>query len=288
VTSSAKNRSQVPDGISAMLLSYQEVVRFLLRQDDYPGVTAEELEFFKSQFRTSAYTCRLSSCPRTTVGFRSEELLREHEVSHARRIACTFPDCKYPPFGSVQALKNHVNKYHYTNPAPKSIRKVGHFLSKTSTATNSKKRTNPDASITNYAVNRTVQSALDPPIAPEYMEYNPHPREQQRANAPPYQYPRESWANNLQKNQVGHTVIPPVGELSPEEPSFPQYLRRDSENELRERLHRGHERPQNGGNTTSRVQQMILTALNSQQTQNLTGWQSQVSIQERMGLMFSV
>ncbi|KAF8856921.1 hypothetical protein BDZ45DRAFT_624593 [Acephala macrosclerotiorum] len=163
VTSSAKNCTQVLDGISAMLLSYQEILRFLLRQDDYPGVTAEELEFFKSQFRTFAYTCRLSSCPRTTVGFESEELLREHEVSHARRIACTFPDCKYPPFVSVQALKNHVNKYHNPNPTPKSIRKVGHLLMKT-TITHLKKRANPDASITNSvnAVNWTLDSALDP------------------------------------------------------------------------------------------------------------------------------
>ncbi|KAE8445745.1 hypothetical protein EG329_012924 [Mollisiaceae sp. DMI_Dod_QoI] len=159
---SAENCTQSLDGISAILLSYQEALRFLLRQDDYPGVTVEELEFFKSQFRTSAYTCRLSSCPRTTVGFESEELLREHEVSHTRRIVCLFADCKYPPFVSVQAMKKHVNKYHNPNPAPISIRKVGHILTKT-TATNFKKRANLDASITNPVndVNWMPDSALD-------------------------------------------------------------------------------------------------------------------------------
>ena len=74
------------DGISAMLASYQEIVRSLLSQSDYPGVSSEELELFKSQFRTSAFTCRLNSCPRATLGFESEELRLEHEMAHMRRF----------------------------------------------------------------------------------------------------------------------------------------------------------------------------------------------------------
>ncbi|RDW71007.1 hypothetical protein BP6252_07570 [Coleophoma cylindrospora] len=128
---SAKYSTHVLDGISAILLSYQEVVRFLLHQDNLPGVTAAELANFKKQFQTSAYTCRLSSCPHATVGFESAELLQEHEASHTRRISCTFPECKYPPFVSVYALKSHVKKWHCQNPAPKSIRKMGHLQLKT-------------------------------------------------------------------------------------------------------------------------------------------------------------
>ena len=115
------------DGISAMLTLYQEAVRSLLSQSDYPGVSAEELELFKNQFRTSAFTCRLNSCPRATLGFESEKLRLEHEMAHVRRFRCTFPGCKYPPFVSAQSLTNHSNKYHNPNPPRKSIRRVGHI-----------------------------------------------------------------------------------------------------------------------------------------------------------------
>ena len=110
-----------------MLTLYQEAVRSLLSQSDYPGVSAEELELFKNQFRTSAFTCRLNSCPRATLGFESEKLRLEHEMAHARRFRCTFPGCKYPPFVSAQSLTNHLNKYHNPNPPRKSIRQVGHI-----------------------------------------------------------------------------------------------------------------------------------------------------------------
>jgi hypothetical protein len=114
------------DGISAMLTSYQAAVRSLLNQGDFPGVSAEELELFKSQFRTSVFTCRLNSCPRATLGFESEKLRLEHEMAHVR-FRCTFPGCKYPLFVSAQSLRNHLNKYHNPNPPRKSIRQVGHI-----------------------------------------------------------------------------------------------------------------------------------------------------------------
>lgn len=137
-----------------MLSSYQEAVKFLLRQDSYPGVTAAELEFFKSQLRTSAYTCRLSSCPRATLGFESKELLREHEISHTRRFPCTSPECQYPPFVSVQSLRNHTKKYHSSNLAPRSIRRVGNLPYATngrSTASQLQKPAAPTPSQTNKA-----------------------------------------------------------------------------------------------------------------------------------------
>ncbi|RFU25501.1 hypothetical protein B7463_g10833, partial [Scytalidium lignicola] len=171
ITFSTTNCTPVPDGISVMLSSYQETVRFLLCQDDYPGVTAEELGFFKSQFRTSAFTCRLSSCPRATVGFESEELLREHEFAHTRRIACIFPGCRYPPFVSVQVLKTHVNKYHNPNPAPKSIREVGHFPTKTM-ATQPKKRPNPGAKITNSVNAVSLRASLTLDLSDVMLQQN--------------------------------------------------------------------------------------------------------------------
>ncbi|KAL6835837.1 hypothetical protein J3E69DRAFT_3562 [Trichoderma sp. SZMC 28015] len=112
------------DGISAMLIVYQDTVRSLLDQHDYPGVTAEELELFKSQFRTSAFTCRLKSCPRATLGFESEKHCLQHEMTHIRRLRCTAADCKFPPFASPQALKIHTAKYHSHSLPPKSIRGI--------------------------------------------------------------------------------------------------------------------------------------------------------------------
>ncbi|KAL7916576.1 chromatin remodelling complex Rsc7/Swp82 subunit domain-containing protein [Trichoderma velutinum] len=112
------------DGISAMLTAYQDTVRSLLDQHDYPGVTAEELELFKNQFRASAFTCRLKSCPRATLGFESEKFRHQHEMTHIRRLRCTVADCKFPPFLSSQALKIHTNKYHGNDLPPKSIRGI--------------------------------------------------------------------------------------------------------------------------------------------------------------------
>ncbi|KAH8738106.1 hypothetical protein BGZ61DRAFT_502084 [Ilyonectria robusta] len=122
-----KNSQQLPNSpfiepISAMLISYQDVVRALLSKHTYPGVSAEELELFKTHFRTSAFTCRLNSCFRATLGFESAKKCLEHEMSHVQCLRCTFPGCQYPPFGSAQALRSHANKYHNPNPPRKAIR----------------------------------------------------------------------------------------------------------------------------------------------------------------------
>lgn len=123
-TSRLSQASPGADGISVMLAAYQETVRSILDQSDHPGISAEELELFKSQFRSSAFTCRLKSCPRATLGFETENYRLEHEITHVRKFRCTFPDCHFPPFVSAQALKNHTNKYHDPNPAPISIRDI--------------------------------------------------------------------------------------------------------------------------------------------------------------------
>ncbi|KEZ45978.1 hypothetical protein SAPIO_CDS1375 [Scedosporium apiospermum] len=116
-------RKKSPDMISRILEAYQETIRWLLREDDYPGVLAEDLESFKAQFHSSTFTCRLRSCPRATIGFESEKLLKEHEWAHSAGPRCSFPRCQYPPFANSQALKRHVEKHHtpaqtmdYSNP----------------------------------------------------------------------------------------------------------------------------------------------------------------------------
>lgn len=107
-----------------MLASYEESVKFLLSQNDYPGVSAEEFGSFKSQFRGSIYTCRLASCPRAALGFESDSLRLDHEKTHLPRPQCSFPKCQYPPFVSAQALKTHVKKHHSLQTARTSIRQV--------------------------------------------------------------------------------------------------------------------------------------------------------------------
>jgi hypothetical protein len=119
--------STPPDGILAMLMAYRQCVTSILNHHDFPGVSAEELELFKRQFHTSAFTCRLKSCPRATVGFDSAQLLREHELSHVCRLRCAFPGCHYPPFSSAQALRRHGQRVHQPNQTPRPIRRVGNF-----------------------------------------------------------------------------------------------------------------------------------------------------------------
>lgn len=107
-----------------MLTVYQKTIRSILDQSDHPGISAEELELFKSQFRAFAYTCGLKSCPRATLGFKAEKARLEHEMAHVGKFRCTFPVCYFPHFVSAQALKNHAGKYHNPHPAPTSIRNV--------------------------------------------------------------------------------------------------------------------------------------------------------------------
>ncbi|KAI0129640.1 hypothetical protein BJ170DRAFT_700831 [Xylariales sp. AK1849] len=113
--------SKPQNALPATLASYQRTVRFLLQQDDYPGVSSEELADFKKQFYTSAFTCRLRLCPYATLGFELESLRDDHEAVHARRFPCTNPDCRYPPFISADALRKHVDNKHTPKPTRKPI-----------------------------------------------------------------------------------------------------------------------------------------------------------------------
>ncbi|KAM6534445.1 hypothetical protein FALCPG4_004082 [Fusarium falciforme] len=113
------------ESISNLLESYQDVVKSLLDHDHYPGLSGDEMELFRAHFGTAALTCRLGSCPRATLGFETERLRSEHEMSHVRYFPCTFPGCQYPPLASAKALENHTSKYHAGVTARKTIRRTG-------------------------------------------------------------------------------------------------------------------------------------------------------------------
>jgi archaellum biogenesis ATPase FlaH len=100
------------DGISIMLTAYQAAVEQILNIDSLPGVSSEELDVFKSQFRASAYTCRLRSCARATLGFENAELRYEHELNHTSGFRCPATGCQFPPCRSAQALRTHTKKHH--------------------------------------------------------------------------------------------------------------------------------------------------------------------------------
>ncbi|KAJ8128624.1 hypothetical protein O1611_g5011 [Lasiodiplodia mahajangana] len=118
------------DGISTLLSLYQEITVSLLQQNHFPGVSLEEFELWKTQFRASAFTCRFGFCPRATEGFPSEDLRRQHEIAHTQLAICTVPDCKYPPFSSVRALKSHMDKCHLYKPRRRPIRSSGSLVVK--------------------------------------------------------------------------------------------------------------------------------------------------------------
>ncbi|PTB69764.1 hypothetical protein BBK36DRAFT_1188402 [Trichoderma citrinoviride] len=90
---------------------YQAVIRGLLDCPNYPGITFQELEQFKQAFRTSAFTCRLWSCPHAVVGFNNIDCLTQHEKDHVKHV-CRFPGCQYPVFTSAKMLKDHMAKWH--------------------------------------------------------------------------------------------------------------------------------------------------------------------------------
>ncbi|KAE8552363.1 hypothetical protein EYB25_006257 [Talaromyces marneffei] len=106
------------------LANYQKTIGSLLSLSDFPGIPKEDLELFQREYSTTIFTCRLSSCPRATMGFEDETLRLEHEATHTLRLKCSFPGCQYPPFVSARALKSHESKYHTPTRGRKRIRKV--------------------------------------------------------------------------------------------------------------------------------------------------------------------
>jgi hypothetical protein len=122
-TQQRPNPPIVPDGISKILASYQEVVKSLVGQKYHSELSTDEFELFKVHFGATAYTCQLTSCSRATIGFETEELLKEHEKCHIRWFQCTVPECQFPSFVSARALKSHTRKHHTVTVTVKAIRR---------------------------------------------------------------------------------------------------------------------------------------------------------------------
>lgn len=108
--------------VKSLLENYQRTVQQLLILRSYQGFTFQELERFRQEFRATAFTCRFSSCPKTTNGFKTHCLRLEHEASHSV-IECRVQGCQYPPFPSTSALKRHQQSCH-SGEMPDSGRKV--------------------------------------------------------------------------------------------------------------------------------------------------------------------
>ncbi|KAJ0120655.1 NACHT domain-containing protein [Diaporthe amygdali] len=119
-----KSTPAMAEGVSALLSQYQTLLIHIINESDIPGVSLQDLETFRNEFCMFAHTCRLRSCPRASVGFETERLRIEHEVSHVRRYPCTQLGCQYPPFLTPRSLKEHIRKEHETDRPPKPIRRV--------------------------------------------------------------------------------------------------------------------------------------------------------------------
>ncbi|VUC21965.1 unnamed protein product [Clonostachys rosea] len=99
------------NSLQSLLENYQKTLKYVLSIKGIRGVSLQDIEKFKQDFGTDAYTCFIWTCSFATLGFRSEKLLREHEASH-KRIVCNVSMCQYPPFSSNHALKAHLEKTH--------------------------------------------------------------------------------------------------------------------------------------------------------------------------------
>lgn len=97
--------------LETLLFNYQQTIKKLLTMRICDGLSLQELERFKQDFKTAAFTCRLWSCPRATVGFDNDDLRLAHEASH-QRILCNIPGCQYPPFPSNRSLEEHYANCH--------------------------------------------------------------------------------------------------------------------------------------------------------------------------------
>lgn len=166
---------------------YQQAVEDLVNQESCPGASSEELELFKKTFRASAYTCRLHSCPRATVGFESEADRHDHEMGHAGGFRCTAPLCQYPPFPTDKSLKSHIATCHGITPPPRSIRRVGLISqgphNRLGISDSSSLRNGKDVPL---ARTPTTIATLAPQVHAQRVVYSQHPTATaQRLDTPP-------------------------------------------------------------------------------------------------------
>ncbi|CCC06355.1 hypothetical protein SMACR_12714 [Sordaria macrospora] len=106
-----------PKDFQSLLLAMQSSIRHVLALSTIPGVLPEDLDRFKNEFRTSAFTCRFPNFSRAALRFNDEKLQSAHETGHTQRINCVILGCQYPPFASTRALRDHVSRCHQTQNA---------------------------------------------------------------------------------------------------------------------------------------------------------------------------
>ena len=200
-----------------MLASYQLVVKSLLSKDHYPGVSVEELDLFKSQFQTSAYTCRLNACPLAYLGFESEYLRFQHEMAHVQRLQCSFPGCHYPPFGSVKSLRYHVKKHHNSSPIRNSIRKASGIA----TDQLKNKTKSPIAFSEEHSIDQSIQDHALPPTLEYQHQVTTVPWERDFANSSAL--PASQKQISAVENYIPIPITPiPLSRLS-KPPQSPRY-----------------------------------------------------------------
>ncbi|KAK3497861.1 uncharacterized protein B0T23DRAFT_394061 [Neurospora hispaniola] len=114
-----------PNDLQSLLLAIQSSIKNILALTSISGISPEDLDRFKKEFRTSAFTCRFPNCPRAALGFPDEKAKSEHETRHTQRINCAVVGCQYPPFVSARALRDHISKCHQPqNTIRKRIRRA--------------------------------------------------------------------------------------------------------------------------------------------------------------------
>ena len=162
------------DAVSMLLKKYRDAVRWLLRQDYYPGVSRDDFELFRAQTQTSLFTCLLPLCPSASIGYETEVELREHELEHTKGFPCRVGGCQYPPFRSAQLLENHFKKHHHQDPPKRNLRRVGEFRYKPGGVRVDSARIAPGTA----ASNKTATSLSAGPITGGGQVQSPHLRRQ--------------------------------------------------------------------------------------------------------------
>lgn len=162
------NHHAVACDLIALKEKYQVMIRGLLEYSTYPGVTFQELEQFKQYFRTSAFTCRLWSCPYAVIGFSTMNCLTQHEKEHAKHV-CRFAGCQYPVFTSARMLKMHVAKYHANNERREARHTIrGHSKRRTSPSQQESRSAHTNEDVSNLSArNRSFDSPSSGPLAAE-------------------------------------------------------------------------------------------------------------------------
>ncbi|OAA72938.1 hypothetical protein LEL_08722 [Akanthomyces lecanii RCEF 1005] len=112
------------DGVAVILKQYQRAVLWVLAQGYFLGVSKEDFELFKTQAQTLLYTCRLPSCPRSSIGFEPEADISAHELEHSRHYHCQAEGCQFPSFSSFYLLEKHRKKHHHQHAEKRKLRRV--------------------------------------------------------------------------------------------------------------------------------------------------------------------